>query len=65
MYSIATDSTKLGEIPLHKWTVPYDFEAMERLNEEAEKYGWPYPEQDEVEETRRRFGFLKIFKKRV
>lgn len=63
MYSIATDSTKLGEIPVHKWAVPYDFERMARLNEEAERYGWPYPELDEVEEKKGRFAFLRIFRK--
>ncbi|KAK0860054.1 hypothetical protein LTR87_017423 [Friedmanniomyces endolithicus] len=40
-YSIASDGTKLGEIPLHKWAVPFDFDAMSLMNREAERDGWP------------------------
>jgi len=28
-YSFASDSTKLGEIPLHKWVTPFDFDTMD------------------------------------
>jgi len=34
-YSFASDSTKLGEIPLHKWVTPFDFDTMDRVNEAA------------------------------
>ncbi|KAB2580966.1 hypothetical protein DBV05_g404 [Lasiodiplodia theobromae] len=34
-YSFSSDSTKLGEIPMRKWTVPWDYAAMERANAEA------------------------------
>lgn len=34
-YSFASDSTKLGEIPLHKWVTPFDFETMDRVNKAA------------------------------
>ncbi|KAL1623985.1 hypothetical protein SLS56_008037 [Neofusicoccum ribis] len=38
-YSFASDSTKLGEIPPRKWTVPFDYAAMERANAEAAARG--------------------------
>lgn len=40
-YSIATDSTKLGEIPLHKWANQPDFDEMSLLNQQAYRNGWP------------------------
>ncbi|KAI9703957.1 MAG: hypothetical protein M1820_005739 [Bogoriella megaspora] len=60
-YSFASDSTKLGEIPLHKWTEQFDFEAMDRLNEEAAINGWIPPPPDHG--GRKRRGFLGLFKK--
>lgn len=39
-YSFASDSTKLGEIPMRKWTVPFDYMEMERLNQAALAQGW-------------------------
>lgn len=39
LYSFSSDSTKLGEIPMRKWTVPFDYEAMERANAEAAARG--------------------------
>jgi hypothetical protein len=39
-YSFASDSTKLGEVPMRKWNVPFDFAEMDRLNREAEANGW-------------------------
>ncbi|KAL1587157.1 hypothetical protein WHR41_04448 [Cladosporium halotolerans] len=44
LYSIAsaqTGSTKLGEIPMHKWAVPWDIEAAEEANRKALEEGWP------------------------
>jgi hypothetical protein len=43
-YSIAsarTGSTKLGEIPMHKWAEPWDYEAAEEANQKALDSGWP------------------------
>ena len=43
-YSIAsarTGSTKLGEIPMHKWAEPWDYEAAEEANQKAMADGWP------------------------
>jgi hypothetical protein len=34
-YTFASDSTKLGEIPMRNWTVPWDYTQAQRLNEEA------------------------------
>lgn len=61
-YSVASTGTKLGEIPMHKWAVPFDFEEMERLNLEAEINGWPLPVDPQGKKPR--FGFLKMFKKK-
>jgi hypothetical protein len=43
-YSIAsarTGSTKLGEIPMHRWAEPWDYEAAEEANRKALASGWP------------------------
>lgn len=43
-YSIAsarTGSTKLGEIPMHKWAEPWDYDAAEEANQKALASGWP------------------------
>ncbi|KAF2459694.1 hypothetical protein BDY21DRAFT_362382 [Lineolata rhizophorae] len=40
-YSFASDSTKLGEIPMRNWVLPFDFADMERRNREAVANGWP------------------------
>ncbi|EKG10492.1 hypothetical protein MPH_12350 [Macrophomina phaseolina MS6] len=39
LYSFSSDSTKLGEIPMRKWAVPFDYAAMERANAEAAARG--------------------------
>ncbi|KAK1817457.1 hypothetical protein LTR12_008098 [Friedmanniomyces endolithicus] len=67
-YSIASDGTKLGEIPLHKWAVPLDFDAMSLMNREAERDGWPVGQLEdgsggggggEKGMRKKRFGFLR------
>ena len=62
-YSIASDNTRLGEIPLHKWAVPYDFDQMSVLNREAEKNGWPAndPGYGAEEGRKRRWGLRRLF----
>ena len=35
LYTFASDSTKLGEIPMDRWNVPFDWGAAERGNREA------------------------------
>lgn len=62
-FSIASTGTKLGEIPLHKWTQPFDFDEMERLNKEAEVNGWPLPVPATEGEKKPKFSFLRVFKK--
>ncbi|KAF2260978.1 hypothetical protein CC78DRAFT_619790 [Lojkania enalia] len=42
-YTFASDSTKLGEIPQHKWTIPWDYSEAQRLNAEALVNGYPLP----------------------
>lgn len=66
MYSIATDSTKLGEVPLHKWAVPYDFDAMSTMNREAMQSGWPLVDLDgnTVNKPKKRFGLFRLFRKK-
>lgn len=62
-YSVATNSTQIGEIPLHKWAEPYDFDAMSVLNREAVKSGWPLTEYDHVETKKKRGGLFRLFRK--
>ncbi|KAK5126258.1 hypothetical protein LTR85_010493 [Meristemomyces frigidus] len=64
-YSIASASTKLGEIPLHKWAQPFDFDAMSLMNKEAEKDGWPVNElPGGGEGKKKRFGIFRLFRKK-
>lgn len=62
-FSTDSNSTKLGEIPLHKWPVPHDFEAMSLLNKEALQKGWPVTDLD-LERQKRKKGlrFLRLFR---
>jgi hypothetical protein len=59
-YSIVSDSTKMGEIPMHKWTTPYDFDQMSMLNRQAYEAGWP---QNQLGggKRKKRFGFSRLF----
>ncbi|KAM0716010.1 hypothetical protein Q7P37_008524 [Cladosporium fusiforme] len=44
LYSLSsarTGSTKLGEIPMHKWATPWDASAAEEANRRALEAGWP------------------------
>ena len=59
MHTFASASTRLGEIPELKWSLPYDYEAMTRLNKEHGGRPWPPP----PEPTKPRRGFLSLFKK--
>ena len=63
-YSIASDATKLGEIPLHKWAEPVDFDAMSRLNKEAAINGWPFNQTKDPEPKRKRGGIFKLFRRK-
>ena len=58
--SMMTQSTLMGEVPLHEWTAPFDFEEMARLNEGIQAHAWPG--RSGVAE-RNRLGFLKVFNK--
>lgn len=40
MYTAATGSTNLGEIPMHKWPQPFDYAEADRLNAIAETTNW-------------------------
>ncbi|EME77986.1 uncharacterized protein MYCFIDRAFT_179437 [Pseudocercospora fijiensis CIRAD86] len=61
--SIASDSTKLGEIPLHKWSEPVDFDAMSLVNKEAVQNGWPVMDDDLAEQKKKRGGLLRLFRR--
>ncbi|KAH7401509.1 hypothetical protein BKA66DRAFT_508027 [Pyrenochaeta sp. MPI-SDFR-AT-0127] len=59
-YTFASDSTKLGEIPQHHWTSPWDYEEAGRLNAEAAVIGLPtIPVADNKSKKKGRFGFLR------
>ncbi|KAI9666240.1 MAG: hypothetical protein M1821_004175 [Bathelium mastoideum] len=66
-YSFASDSTKLGEIPLHRWTEPApDFDAFALRNREAALVGpGPRGPPPVPEPVRRKGGggFWSLFKK--
>lgn len=64
-YSEASDATKLGEIPLHKWAQPVDFDEMSRLNKEAAKNGWPFNEIDSAPPKKKRGGFFGLFRRKT
>ena len=59
MHTFASASTRLGEIPELKWSIPCDYEAMARLNKEHGGRPWPPP----PEPMKPRRGFLSLFKK--
>lgn len=62
-YTFASDSTKLGEIPMRNWVVPFDYEQAERLNKEAYASGYPHaglgPENGVKKQKKGLFGFLR------
>lgn len=59
-YSIASDSTKIGEIPMQKWATPYDSEQMSILNRQAYESGWPQNQLGGASK-KKRFGFSRLF----
>ncbi|OQO01685.1 hypothetical protein B0A48_12722 [Cryoendolithus antarcticus] len=61
-YSSNSGSTKLGEIPMHKWPVPYDWDAMSLMNKEAMASGWP--QVDDGGGRKKKGGFLGMFRRR-
>ena len=63
-YSIASNTTKLGEIPMHKWAEPYDFDKMSVLNREAYKSGWPLNQLENQQNRKKRFGLFRLFGRR-
>lgn len=65
-YSAASGSTKLGEIPMHKWAEVYDFDAMSVKNREAMAAGWPrlLEEEDAAVEKKKRGGIFRLFRRR-
>lgn len=63
--SEASDATKLGEIPLHKWAEPVDFDAMSMLNKEAAKNGWPFNEMDNAAPKKKRKSLFNLFRRKT
>ncbi|GAB7333272.1 hypothetical protein MBLNU13_g04915t1 [Cladosporium sp. NU13] len=62
--SARTGSTKLGEIPMHKWAEPWDYQAAEKANMEALAAGWPVVSSKEIH-ARKKAGWKRWFGKRV
>lgn len=60
LYTVA--STQLGEIPMHKWSEPYDFEQAERLNTEAYTIGW-VSGQNDVRQKKSPGLFKRLFRR--
>lgn len=63
-YSVASDQTKIGEIPLHRWAEPYDFDQMSVLNREAYAAGWPLNQVGNPGTKKKKFGLGRLFGKR-
>nr|POE92439.1 hypothetical protein CFP56_69686 [Quercus suber] len=63
-YSIASNGTKIGEIPLEKWAEKFDFEAMAAMNREAELNGWPLVPAGPDEKKKSRGGFFYVFRRK-
>jgi hypothetical protein len=59
-YSTNSGSTKLGEIPMHRWQVPYDYDAASIMNREALANGWPRVD-DQAGKKKKRGGFFGFF----
>lgn len=64
-YSFATDSTKLGEIPMRKWTTPFNQAEADRLNAIALATGWRPPPPPATLEQQQKGGsrFMRLFRK--
>ena len=62
--SARTGSTKLGEIPMHKWAEPWDYEAAEKANMEALAGGWPVVSSKEIHAPKKA-GWKRWFGKRA
>lgn len=62
--SARTGSTKLGEIPMHKWAEPWDYEAAEKANVEELAGGWPVVSSKEIQAPKKA-GWKRWFGKRV
>lgn len=62
-YSFATDSTKLGEIPMRKWAVPFDQAQADRLNAEALANGWrpQFPPATMEQQQKGRSKLMRLF----
>jgi hypothetical protein len=59
MHTFASASTRLGEIPEIKWSIPYDYDVMSRLNGEHGGRPWPPP----AEPAKPKRGLFSLFKK--
>lgn len=59
MYTFASDSTKLGEIPMRKWNQPYDYDAMAKKNCEVPLRPWTSEEPTQKPKK----GFFGMFRK--
>lgn len=62
MYTFASDSTKLGEIPMRNWTRPFDFEEMQRKNMAAAADQSQHNIR-QVETQKKKRGFFGLFRR--
>lgn len=62
--SVRTGSTKLGEIPMHKWAEPWDYEAADIANMKALAGGWPVTGSKEMERPKKA-GWKRWFGRKI
>lgn len=60
LYTFASDSTKLGEIPMSRWPQPYDWEESNRLNKLAAD---GLVDDPRIPVRKQRRGFLSMFRR--
>jgi hypothetical protein len=58
-YTFASDSTKLGEIPMRNWTTPWDYAEAERLNAEARPVVVEAVGKEDVKEGKKKSGMFR------
>lgn len=64
IFSFESDSTKLGEIPMHRWPAPYDFDQQSQVNAAATN-AWTQEQVLEASRTRKPGLWRRLFKRTI